>query len=212
MLALLRYGVILSFIISIISLAILIIKTFSFGRSPLNAKPQGDVKRGILYAFGRGMMPWEKESARKHLLTYVAGILYHLGIFLALLYLFTLLFPIKLPVSFIYMFRIIFLVGFLCGFALLLKRWIAPTMRALSCPDDFISNIIVDIFLVLAFLHTFFSNLLPLFFLFAVFLFLYIPVGKIRHCVFFFVVRILFGHFYGFRGIVPPQKKVTFEK
>ncbi len=212
MLDFLRYGVIISFIISMISLAILIIKTFSFGKSPLYAKPQGDVKRGILYAFGRGMMPWEKESAGKHLLTYLTGILYHMAIFLSILYLFCLLFLFKIPVLFIYLARISALIGFICGFALLLKRFLAPTIRALSCPDDFISNIIVDIFLVLTFVHTLYTDLLPIFLLYALFMFLYIPVGKIRHCVFFFVVRILFGHFYGSRGIVPPQKKVKFEK
>ena len=212
MLDFLRYGVIISFIISMISLAILIIKTFSFGKSPLYAKPQGDVTRGILYAFGRGMMPWEKESAGKHLLTYLTGILYHMAVFLSILYLFSLHFPVKIPPLFTRLTRIISLIGFLCGFGLLLKRLLTPTIKALSCPDDYISNIIVDIFLVLTFVHTLYMDLLPIFLLYALFLFLYIPVGKIRHCAFFFVARILFGYFYGSRGIVPPKKKVKFEK
>jgi hypothetical protein len=212
MLEYLRYGVIISFIISMISLAYLIIKTFSFGKSPLYAKPQGDVKRGVLYAFGRGMMPWEKESAGKHLLTYLTGILYHIAIFLSILYLFSLLFPVKIPPLFTFLTRIISLIGFICGFGLLLKRFLIPTIKALSCPDDFIANIVVDIFLVLTFVHTLYTDVLPIFLVVSLFMFLYIPVGKIRHCVFFFVVRILFGHFYGYRGIVPPEKKVKFEK
>jgi len=37
-------------------------------------------------------------------------------------------------------------------------------------------------------------------------MFLYIPVGKIRHCFFFFYSRILFGLFYGRRGVLPQNK------
>ena len=92
MLFFLKYGVILSFLLSIISLTILVLKTFSFGKKLLYAEPRGNKKKGIFYAFGRGMMPWEKESARKHLPTYIGGILYHTGIFVALIYLFSQIF------------------------------------------------------------------------------------------------------------------------
>ena len=83
----LKYGVIISCLVSVVSLSILVLKTFSFGKRQLYAEPKGDVKKGILYAFGKGMMPWEKESAVKHLPSYIGGILYHLGVFGAMFYL-----------------------------------------------------------------------------------------------------------------------------
>lgn len=205
MLSLLRFGVISSFLFSIISLSILALKTFSFGKKPLYAEPRGDAKKGVLYAFGRGMLPWEKESTSKHLPTYVSGILYHTGIFAALFYLISLIFSLELPRLFISILRLLVFLGFLGGFTLLFKRIFLPPMRKISCPDDFAANTIVDLFLIFAFVHTYSVRETPLFFLLAILMFLYIPVGKIRHCIFFFYTRILFGLFYGRRGVLPPK-------
>jgi len=205
MLSLLRFGVISSFLFAIISLSILALKTFSFGKKTLYAKPRGDAKKGVLYAFGRGMLPWEKESSGKHLITYFAGMLYHAGIFAALFYLISLIFPLELSKLFISFLRFLFFLGFLGGFTLLFKRIFLPTMRKISCPDDFAANTLVDLFLIFAFVHTYLVRATPLFFLVAIVMFLYIPVGKIRHCVFFFYARILFGLFYGRRGVLPPK-------
>jgi hypothetical protein len=205
MLSILKIGVILSCFVSLISLSILVTKTFSFGRKPLYAKSRQGGIRGIIYAFGRGMMPWEKESAAKHLPTYIAGVVYHTGIFTALLYLFALVFSFGLPDTFIFLLRILLSLALLCGFALLGKRIFLPTIKKISCPDDFFANVIVDLSLVLAFVCTYTSSAAPLFFLLATIMFLYVPVGKIRHCFFFFYSRILFGLFYGRRGVLPPK-------
>lgn len=205
----LKYAVIISFFISVISLSILVLRTFSFGKRPLYAEPKGDVKKGIVYAFGKGMMPWEKESAIKHLPSYIGGILYHLGVFGGFFYLLVTLVPIDLPTLVLLFMRIVLLVGVISGASLLLKRILSPQMRVLSCPDDFAANIIVNIFVLAALLHTFYPGITHLFFLAAVIMFLYMPLGKIRHCFFFFYTRILFGMFYGRRDIFPPKSHET---
>jgi len=197
------------FFLSIISLSILVLKPFSFGKKPLYAEPRGDAKKGVLYAFGRGMLPWEKESSSKHLPTYVSGMLYHAGIFVALFYLLSLIFSLELSRLFIYLLRFLFFLGYLGGFTLLFKRIFLPTMRKISCPDDFAANTIVDLFLIFAFVHTYLVRETPLFFLVAIVMFLYIRVGKIRHCFFFFFSRVLFGLFYGRRGVLPPKPHKT---
>jgi len=202
---LLKYGVIVSFFISVISLSILVLRTFSFGKKPLYAEPKGNVKKGIVYAFGKGMMPWEKESAVKHLPSYIGGILYHLGIFGGLFYLLVTLVSIDLPAPVLLFMRIVLAAGVISGAALLLKRIFSTRMRVLSCPDDFAANIIVNIFVLAALLHTFYPGITPFFFPVAIIMFLYMPVGKIRHCFFFFYIRILFGMFYGRRDIFPPK-------
>ena len=81
MLTILKWGVVASFLNCITFLIIMVLKTSSFGKMPVYAKPQGKGKEGIFYAFGKGMMPWEKDSARRHILTYIGGMLYHGGIF-----------------------------------------------------------------------------------------------------------------------------------
>ncbi len=207
MLSLLRFGVILSFLISIISLSILVLKTFSFGKNPLYAKPQGKSIKGIFYAFGRGMMPWEKESARQHLPIYIVGIMYHASIFAALFYLISTVCSFGLPGLAVPLLRLLLVLGSISGLSLLVRRIFLPYMKKISCPDDFASNIIVSIFLISALVNTYSVHSIPLFFLIAIFMFLYIPVGKIRHCFFFVYVRILFGLFYGRRGVLPPKTR-----
>jgi len=206
-----RYGVILSAVVCLSLLIYLIFKTFSFVTPKLNAPPSGSRKKGIFFAFWRGMMPWEKESAKKHLLTYGAGIIYHTGIFAAFLYLFLDLFSVKTSVYFDRIFLVIIASALLCGLGLLFKRSLLKYMRAISTPDDFVSNILVDLFLILSLFHAFGFQIRIFLYAAAVLLFLYIPLGKIRHCFFFFYARILFGSFYGRRGVYPPRQPSSYE-
>ncbi|UCC41064.1 MAG: hypothetical protein JSV96_06450 [Candidatus Aminicenantes bacterium] len=208
MFSILKIGVILSCFVSFFSLSILVRKTFSFGRKPTYAQSRHRRMRGVIYAFSRGMMPWEKESAAKHLPTYIAGLLYHIGLFLALFYLFFLVFSLELDNTIILLLRISFSLALLCGLALIGKRILLPTMKKISCPDDFFANAIVDLFLLLSLWHTYTTSIAPAFFLVSIIMFLYIPVGKIRHCVFFFYTKILYGLFYGRRGILPPTRMI----
>jgi len=199
----LRYGVIAAFFISAVVLTFLVLKTLSFGRRSLNAAPRGNWKKGVFYAFGQGMMPWEKESAKNHLITYMAGFCYHFGILAALFYLFSLVIPFTCGIVVINILQVLMAAGAVCGLGLFLKRSLKQFMRSLSCPDDFIANLLVDLFIILSFLNSSLINLKPILFSVSILMLLYIPIGKIRHCFFFFYSRILFGHFYGRRGVFP---------
>ena len=204
----LRYGVILSFFVCLVSLTVLVIKTFSFGRRTFRAEPAGKGIRGIWYAFTRGMMPWEKESARKHLTTYSAGILYHLGIFSALFYLLTLITPFHISLFLKYFVCWAVSIGLVSGLGLLARRIFLPYIRKISCMDDYGANILVNLFLIFVLADIFLRELRSVLFLVTVVLFLYIPLGKIRHCFFFFYSRTLFGLFFGRRNILP-QRRVS---
>jgi len=203
MLLFLKVGVLLAFLFTVVSLSVLVFRTFSFGKSYLHSEPRSKGRRGVLYVLGRGMMPWEKESARKHLPTYVGGMAYHLGIFAALAYLFSLLFSVEFSASLVSVFRWGVAVGFLSGMALFLKRILLPVMRKISCPDDFAANLIVNIFLAFTFVRTYSESFTAFYYLAAIVMFLYIPAGKIRHCFFFFYAKMFFGNFYGRRGVLP---------
>jgi hypothetical protein len=170
----------------------------------VHSKPQGNTLKGILYALSLGLAPWEKESAARHLPTYLAGIAYHTGIFAAFFYLFYLLFPFTLHSKFILVLRVFISAGALFGLGLFIKRIVKSHLRKISCPDDFASNILVDLFLVITLADSFVPSLRPYVFAVATLMLFYIPMGKIRHCFFFFYSRILFGNFYGRRGVLPP--------
>jgi len=183
----------------------MVFKTYHFNKKKTYSLPQGNGLKGIIYALGRGLAPWEKESAVKHLPTYLAGIFYHIGIFAALYYLFSLVIPFHFGTLIAMIIRISIFTGILCGIGLFVKRSLKPHIRRISCPDDFASNLLVDGFLILALIDTYRGDLRAVLFAVAIILLLYIPVGKIRHCFFFFYSRILFGFFFGRRGVLPQK-------
>jgi hypothetical protein len=200
---LLKFGVFVSFGLSLFLLTYLVLHTLSFGKRQLHSKAEATRWKGVAYAFSLGMMPWEKESAAKHLPTYVAGIFYHIGIFAAIFYVLFSAASLSLPETVLSPFRALLAVGFICGTGLLLKRTVKRQMRYISCPDDFAANILVDLFILSGFLSSLLSAAIPVFKILAILTFLYMPLGKIRHCFFFFYSRILFGSYFGRRRVLP---------
>lgn len=188
----------------LVALVFLITRTFAFGRREYLSTPRGYAGNGIIYAFGRGML--EKESVSLHRPTFAGGILYHGAIFAGLIYLlWTVLLPKIGPP--LWAFRPVLLAGAAVGMSLLIKRAAKPHLRRLSCPDDFFANLFVDVFLVLAFAHTVFPSLEPVLLSISILLFAYIPLGKIRHCFFFFYTRFVYGLHYGRRGALPGSSR-----
>jgi len=208
-LAILQLGVVASALFCVVMLTVMVLRTFAFGRKRTYAHPQGSSFAGIVYAFGQGMLPWEKESAARHIWTYIGGTLYHLGILTAMLFLATVLLHILLPTTLLQVVRILLVIGGLNGVALLIKRMLQSRMRFLSGGDDYLANILIDLLLLSALATTFAETTLVPFTVIAIIIFIYIPFGKIRHCVFFFYTRVLFGTFFGQRGVFPHPSKKT---
>jgi nitrate reductase gamma subunit len=204
--AILKLAVFISLIISLVVLTAQVLQTLSFGRRRLHSEAGGKPREGIAYALGRGMLPWEKESAARHLPTYVAGMVYHAGIFSAVLYAFCLTANIPLPQTVLTTIQFLLAAGFLSGTGLLLKRMIHSKMRYISCPDDYASNLLVDAFMFSGLLSSWLASAAPVFLILAVLTFLYMPLGKVRHCFFFFYSRILFGSYFGRRGVLPRRR------
>jgi nitrate reductase gamma subunit len=206
-LTILKWGVAASGLFCLVMLIIIVARTLAFGQRPIYAREAGSSLAGIVYAFGLGMLPWEKESAAKHLWTYIGGILYHLGILTAVLFLATLVLSLSLSQPLLQPTRILLIVGLVSGVALLLKRMLKPQMRSLSSADDYVSNILVDLLLLSALAATWAEAAVVALLAIAMIVFVYIPFGKLRHCAFFFYSRILFGTFFGRRGVLPHPSK-----
>jgi hypothetical protein len=104
--------------------------------------------------------------------------------------------------------NLIFIV-FLCatsasGLLILAKRIVNPALGSLSNPDDYISNILVTLFqaMTAAFLAD--RAFIMIYFLSASALLLYLPLGKLKHAVYFFAARYHLGYYFGYRGTWPP--------
>ena len=200
----LEYAVLAAAAVCLAGLFLSLARTSARGVKPKQARPAGDEGRGVVFAFGAGMLPSHKESARLHLAVYTAGIVYHLGTFATFALLLAWLARLSLPPALFDAAWWLVLAAFLCGAALLAKRVASPDLRRLSIPDDYVSNALVDFFLLSFLLAKHFSWASDLWLVSAAVLLLAIPCGKIRHCVFFFVARRQLGAFLGRRGVFPP--------
>jgi hypothetical protein len=165
----------------------------------------GSVSSAIKYSFTGAMSPVKKESAFLHLPTYIAGIVYHLGTFLSLFLFFPLLLGIQFNTLFSIIVSLFLLASFGFGLGLFIKRVSKKGLRDLSSPDDYISNALVTLFQLLTILVLIIPSFLPVYFILSALLLIYIPVGKLKHVLYFFAARVQLGYFYGWRGVWPPK-------
>lgn len=180
-------------------------RLISLGKPTDYSQKKGNIGAATRYAYTGAMSPVKKESAYLHLPTYTAGLLYHLGTFLAVFLFFLFLLKV-VPQGWLQLGIIGFLViSGLGGLGILIKRIIKKQLRALSNPDDYISNILVTAFQFFTALALYDGQYLPLYFIVVSALLLYLPLGKLKHTIYFFAARYHLGFFYGWRGVWPPK-------
>ena len=168
-------------------------------KSPLKGSPQ----HGITYAFTLGMMPWAKESTRIHMIAYLRGIGFHIGIFAALSMLIISPFWGFFPNTFRILMACILFMGALLGAAGGVMRIVERNLRGLSLPDDHFAIWLTTLFItVTAFGILNEAMRIPMYIVAAI-TFVYVPLGKIRHCLYFFFSRTFFGKFFGRRAVFP---------
>lgn len=205
MLSIFHWILLTGFTVCFIACMYLFLRVMLASKIKQNSRQLGNPFPAIVYSFTGAMSPVKKETAFLHLPTYTAGILFHSGTFVSFLLLGFLFFGVPLRYSTIFS-------GFLAvtsisGFSILIKRIWLKKMRTLSNPDDYISNILVSLFHALVALTLIRGNLQPCLFIYCTFLLLYIPLGKLRHTVFFFTSRFHLGIFYGWRGVWPAKRR-----
>jgi len=170
-------------------------------RAPLFAPARGREAAGVRHAFTTAFLPWAKESASGHLATYLAGIVYHAGVFAMLARLILTLLPVRLPWIVDRALAALFVLALACGLGLLAKRLINADLRAVSVPDDAIANLLVDLALAAACAAALAPDALPSYQVAGAVLLLYAPLGKLRHMLFLVTSRRLWGQYYGRRGV-----------
>jgi hypothetical protein len=172
------------------------------------ARSSGSRRAGVGYSFTRGMDPRTKESAYLHLPTYAAGLIYHAGTFAAIL-IFVLLFffGVRPEGAWTWILVVVLAFSFSSGLGILVKRIALGKLRALSVPDDYISNVLLTVFHLLSIRALVSAELEPAYYLWSGILLLYAPFGKLRHAVYFIAARVRAGAFYGGRGVWPAARR-----
>ncbi len=164
--------------------------------------PKGSAQRGLVYAFTLGMAPWAKESTRLHWVSYLRGIAFHIGIFAGLAVLFVSPWLSLVPWAVHALFALLTGLGAVMGVAGGIMRIAEHELRSISTPDDHTAVWLVTAWLAVTALALVAMNALPLMWLVAAVMLFYAPLGKIRHCIYFYFGRLFFGLYIGRRGIV----------
>ncbi len=168
-------------------------------KSPLKGNPQ----HGVTYAFTTGMMPWAKESTRIHMIAYLRGIGFHVGIFTAIGALLISPFWGLLPAVLSTLLMIVLGIGSLLGAAGGVMRLAEHNLRGLSIPDDHFAVWLVTVWMAVSALAVWNEAFLVSFYVLSAITLAYVPLGKIRHCLYFFFSRTFFGKFFGRRAVFP---------
>ena len=192
--------------ICIVSCLIHGLKLIRYGKPKDYSQKRGDIGASIKYSYTGAMSPTKKESAYLHLPTYTAGLLYHMGTFLSLFIFILFIIGIIPSNTIAYFFSAILVIGGLSGLGIFIKRAAKDQLRALSNPDDYISNLLVTIVQLLTALSLIIPEALPYYYIMISMFFLYLPLGKLKHTVYFFAARYHLGFFYGWRGVWPPKQ------
>ncbi len=197
---------IIALLICLISCFYHFYKIIRLGNPPEYAKQaEGNIGKAVRYSFTGAMSPKVKESAYMHMPTYIAGIIYHLGTFLAIFLFFLILFNVWFSGIIMWILAGFLAVSAICGIGILIKRMMKHELRTLSNPDDYISNILVTAFQAITALTLTDVTYLPAYFIITALLLIYFPMGKLKHAVYFFAARYHLGYFYGWRGVWPPK-------
>lgn len=171
--------------------------------------PKGDPRRGILYSLTFSMLPWKKDSTRRHPWTYTAGMGMHLGVFLTVLFALGRRFA-SWPDWSLPIFGAVAGIGLVSALGLFVKRGTRDYMHAISSADDFVANLLVQLYLLGGLLTAFLPPANAFWRLTAILLLLYVPLGKIYHMFLFFVSRALFGLQFGRRGVLQHDVPISY--
>lgn len=213
--SIMQYLAIAAAVYCLVSLFVHFVRIVRLGAPKDKSEPSGSVKKGVVYANTRAMMPTEKESAYLHLPSYAVGMLFHIGLFCSLLFFLLSFFPFFNSWIGVSCWRWVLAIppamATVCGLILFFRRLLSKELKVLSMPDDFISTGLVTLFLLMTTfylsLSTCCGSVTILYYISSILLFLYMPLGKLRHAVYYFAARYHLGFFYGWRNVWPNHEK-----
>ncbi len=168
----------------------------------------GSPWRGVAWSFTGAMLPWRKETVSLNWGEFLTGILLHVGVAWALIGMLTLVAAPGAGHALIRPGAIVFVLSFVSALVLLIRRIRSPLLRSISTPDDYAATVLTALFLLPAALSAWKQEAAAWFLAAGLLLLLYMPLGKLRHAVFFFLSRGNYGLRLGHRGVYPPPSRM----
>jgi hypothetical protein len=198
----------LSILWALIALVVQVIAARGGGRKDY-ARRAGNPAGGVTYNFTIAMLPAHKETVRRHPVKFAIGVVMHLGVILVLLGVVLLLAWPDVGYRLMALIRPLAALALAAGAYLFVRRMFSKNLRVMSAPDDYIAILATCGLLALASFYPVDAESQVVHLVYAGVLFIYLPLGKLRHAVFFFVARGDYGRRLGRRGVYPPAAAGT---
>ncbi|HPQ39094.1 MAG TPA: hypothetical protein PLV45_01860 [bacterium] len=195
-----------SIIWAVVSLLIQWVIAWGGGRKD-HSERSGVPQKGMIYNFTVAMLPSHKETVRLHPMKFAAGILMHTGAFIAIFSMILLLAFGKLHPVVTVPGTVILSISLIAAVFLLYRRMTDKTLQAINTPDDVCAIVSTTVYILLALLLHIGIISASIFLFTSALFFLYFPLGKLRHALFFFVARGDYGRRLGYRGVYPVPHK-----
>jgi hypothetical protein len=195
--------VLLSVLWAVVALSVQVLVAWGGGRRDYS-EPTGNPWRGVIYIFTVAMTPAHKESIRRHPAKFAVGLIMHIGVILALALVVLLLGWPETGGRALSLLRPVMAIALLAGLYLCARRIGSKDLRVMSVPDDYLAIIATCGLLAFACFVPVGGHGETALLIYAGLLFVYLPLGKLRHAVFFFVARGNYGRRLGYRGVYPP--------
>lgn len=185
---------------------------FRFPSRRTRTFPAGRRASGVGYSLMNIAMPWAMESTRRKPGFYAQFVIFHLGIAAAIAA--TFIIPYAPGVfeigAVVLLFQAVIGAAFLAGIIRLARRLANPVLRLVSSADDYVSLVLLILFLgagVLAVPNRADGVEWPLiaFFGLTAFFLVYVPFSKICHYLYYPFTRYYLGRSLGHRGAVPAR-------
>jgi hypothetical protein len=203
LLVLAKVFVALSALWAVVALAVQVFAARGGGRRDYSRRA-GSPGQGVAYAFTVAMLPAYKETARLHPVEFGLGLVLHLGVLSALIGVGLLLAWPPAGGPYLSLMRPLAALALVAGVSLVLRRAASKNLRAMSAPDDYVATLATCGLLACAALFPIDAQSQLILLGYAGPFLVYLPLGKLRHAVFFFVARGNYGWRLGYRGVYPP--------
>ena len=197
----------LAFMTAVYLLKVIWIMRFKPMRERTPAK--GSETRGILYSYATLGMPWAIESSHRHFGRYIEFAVFHIGIAVTIAITFIIpYYPslIAAPAT-VAVLRVLIIMALAAGLVRLWRRMTRAELRKISSPDDYFSLVLLNVYLLSAFLAAPNRDPWTLYLLFGMttFFLVYVPFSKISHYLLWPFTRYYLGKTLGHRGVYPKQ-------
>lgn len=194
-----------------------LVNVIGLGWSKDRVPSRGSKTKGVIKSFLKGILiwpfiPWVKNTFKRNPLMYIAGGLFHLGLFVVIILGTPHMLAWKsllgfgwptFPIPIVDWLAAVTIVAML---VLLINRLVNPVLKLISGPAEYLTWLAVFLPMVTGYMmthHLFFQYevLYSLHMIMVDVLLIWIPLSRISHFVFYFFSRVIHGQEFGKRGV-----------